>query len=215
MFADNPYKHLRIPVGTNIEHQLDEFWAVILAKTKASVKARARYHLSLKGRVMIENTFMMSLPRYALRCLNMPVKIRDKLNKEYYRLIWNNKIRCTIRDLHSCYPIKKRGVRVIDLHAAVDASVIVIMSRAIRNSESMWLCSREMFLLSTSEKRDRRWCMQELFRTRDSNTLSTNSPIFRSPYIPFGNTEKKVRDQMGMIHFRAPSTTTEFLTTPI
>ena len=153
VFADNPYKHLRIPVGINIGHQLDEFWAVILAKTKASVKARARYHLSLKGRVMIENTFMMSLPRYALRCLNMSVQIRDKLNKEYYRLIWNNKIRCTIRDLHFCYPIKKRGVRVIDLHAAIDASVIVMMSRAISNSESMWaMLARDIFIANVREK---------------------------------------------------------------
>lgn len=151
--ADNPYKHLGISVDINIEHQLDEFWAVILAKAKASIRAWARYHLSLKGRVMIVNIFMMSLPRYALRFLNMSIKIKDELNKEYYRLIWNNKIRGIVRDLHSCYPIKKKGMRVIDVHAAIDASVIVMMNRAISNSKSMWtMLARDVFIVNVKEK---------------------------------------------------------------
>lgn len=50
-------------------------------------------YLSLEGRVLIANTLMMSIPRYALRFLSLPPSVKRELNKEYFRMVWDDKAR--------------------------------------------------------------------------------------------------------------------------
>lgn len=64
-YPRQPIHTLGIPMGVDIEDQVEEFWTKIVQKF-ATIGARwLKYHLSMTGRVMAANTLIMSLPRYA------------------------------------------------------------------------------------------------------------------------------------------------------
>ena len=101
--AADPYKHLGVPVGLDNQDQIDEFWDKIVRKTTETVDRWITFHLSIKGRLMAANTLVMSLPRYAIRFLELPKPTKERLEKEYFRLLWDGH-RSTIKDLRTCLP---------------------------------------------------------------------------------------------------------------
>ena len=86
---------------------------------------------------MIVNIFIILLSRFTLRFLDIFVKIKNKLDKEYYKLIWDNKIRDIIRDFHFYYSVKKGDMSGIDLYFIIDVNVVIIINRVIDNLEIM------------------------------------------------------------------------------
>ena len=81
-----------------------------------------RLHLSLRGRVMIANALMMSITRYAVHFLDIPMTTLEELKKEYYRLIWDDKSSGTIKDLHTCCKLSDGGIECFDLNTIVNAA---------------------------------------------------------------------------------------------
>lgn len=84
---ENPYEHLGIPVGVDIEEQKQEFWIEMLEKFTQRVGRWLSYKLSTKGRVLAANALVMSQVRYAARFMEIPREIAKLLEKEYYKLV--------------------------------------------------------------------------------------------------------------------------------
>jgi len=97
-----------------------------------------RFHLSLKGRVLIANSLMVSIPRYALRFLEMPAATRKALEKEYYRMIWDDKASGTIKDLQACLPTDSGGIGCFDLVTIADAAAVSMIIRAEVEPNLLW-----------------------------------------------------------------------------
>ena len=135
---DTLYKHLGIPIKVEIEAQTEQFWEDMIAKAKRIATLWSRYYLSLKKRVMIANTMVLALARYAVRFLFMPVKLQGRLKKEYYKLIWDQKAQGTIRDLHVCHPRKEGGVDNKNLNTIIKANVTALVARAKAHPQLPW-----------------------------------------------------------------------------
>ena len=141
------YKHLGIPVGVRIERPLKEFWESTLDKARNTVNTWSKFCLSIKGRVLTANACVMSLPRYALRFLEIPTGIKAELETEYYRLIWDNKVKGTIRDLHSCFPRDRGGIGGTDLESVIKANVVSQVMRSMKYPEAPFaLLAREILV---------------------------------------------------------------------
>ena len=55
----------------------------ILIKINTLIKAKTRYHLLIKNKIMIINIFIMSFFKYVLRFLKISIKIKNELNEKY------------------------------------------------------------------------------------------------------------------------------------
>ena len=86
---------------------------------------------------MIINIFMIFLFKYALRFLKILIKIKNKLNKKYYKLILNNKIRDTIRNLYSYYSINKGEIKDINLYFIMNVNTIITINKIINDFNAM------------------------------------------------------------------------------
>ena len=133
-----PYEHLGIPVGTQIKPQITQFWENTLARFKKIADFWLKSHMSLKGRVLIGNSLMMSIPRYALKFLEVQGPTAIALEKEYYRLIWDDKYR-TISDIQSCCPAKVGGIGCLDLHCIQEAIAVTFMARMESRQDLHWV----------------------------------------------------------------------------
>ena len=150
------YKYLGIPVGVRIERPLREFWEATVAKARNTVNTWLRFHLSIKGRVLTANACVMSLPRYALRFLEILTGIRAEIDTEYYRLIWDNKVKGTIRDLYSCFPRDKGGIGSTDLESVIRANVLSQVIRLMKypNAPFVLLAREILVTCGRSEQKD-------------------------------------------------------------
>ena len=136
---EHPYKHLGIPVGVKLESALRDHWSCMVQKVRKIADIWSRFHLSMKGRVLIANSLIMSLPRYAMRFLPMPTRVREDIQKEYYRLIWDMKPRKVLRDLHACHPASEGGVGAFDLKSISTGSVIDMVARSMQFPQLPWV----------------------------------------------------------------------------
>ena len=82
---------------------------------------------------MIINIFMIFLFKYALRFLKILIKIKNELNKKYYKLILNNKIRDIIRNLCSYYLINKGEIEDINLYFIMNVNTIITINKIIND----------------------------------------------------------------------------------
>ncbi|KAJ1570154.1 hypothetical protein NDA15_000484 [Ustilago hordei] len=65
--TENPYLHLGIPMGTDTMAQVQTLWEDVRMNFENIANKWSGAHLSLKGRVMVANSLMLSLPRYHLK----------------------------------------------------------------------------------------------------------------------------------------------------
>jgi hypothetical protein len=77
----------------------------------------------------------MSIPRYAIIFLTILADITSQLQKEYYKLVWDNRRYDKIPDLYSCEHPKKGGLRCIDLVSIIKAQAASMVARSIKNPE--------------------------------------------------------------------------------
>ena len=80
----SPYKHLGIPIGTDMDEALKVFWDGMLLKFEKIANQWLRYHLSMKGRILVANSLMLSIPRYAMRFLEIPPRVRKAMEASYH-----------------------------------------------------------------------------------------------------------------------------------
>ena len=88
--------------------------------------------MSTKGRVLIANSLMMSIPRYALKFLPMNASVKTRLEKAYFKLIWEGKkglAGMNIGALEACLPINEGGLGCQNLDSIIEASTISAVTR--------------------------------------------------------------------------------------
>lgn len=163
----NPYVHLGIPVGTDIDKQIVEFWKKMLRKFIAVRDAWIPFHMSMKGRVLIGNTLIMSLPRYALKFLPISDLSRKALEKAYYDLIWDDKVGHLNGSL-ACLPVKKGGLGCINLSSIIDASILSAINRMELRPNLPWVELTNEILC------------QQLCRTKTVNYGMVREPLLQS-----------------------------------
>lgn len=115
VFLEQPYKYLGIPVGVDPTNHLQDFWDEMVEKFRKTVSSWRKYHHSLKGRCLVANSLLMSIPRYAVRFLDLPPGVKGELDREYYRMIWDGQIRGTISNIHACAPVAEGGCGAFNL----------------------------------------------------------------------------------------------------
>ena len=148
--AANPYFHLGVPVGTDIELQLKNYWEKMVGKYAKVTAHWLKNYLSIKGRVLIANSLMMSLPRYGIRFLNVPTDVVAQLQKEYYKLVWDNRRYDRIPDLHACALPPQGGLGCIDLKSIIEASAISAVVRTETHPELAWVKIAKKIILKNS-----------------------------------------------------------------
>ena len=136
---ETPYEHLGVPVGTEITQQLKDFWDKIITRFRRIADLWLRFFLSLKGRVLIANSLMMSIPRYAMRFLELPTETKKILAAEYHRMVWDDKSAGQISILHACCEPTEGGIGCMDLQCIEGASVISAVTRALLHPQLPWV----------------------------------------------------------------------------
>lgn len=125
------YEHLGIPIGIDNKLQTQQFQEDIVTKFETIRKTQSRFYLSLKGRVLIANTLIISLLRYAVRFIPIPLPIRRRLKKEYYRLIQDARQKTLEYDFYAYLLKDKGGIGCIDLQTIYEASVAITVVRVV------------------------------------------------------------------------------------
>lgn len=136
---EQSYKHLGIPVGVNPTNHLQDFWDEMVEKFRKTVSSWRKYHLSLKGRCLVANSLLMSIPRYAVRFLDLPQGVKGELDREYYRMIWDGQTRGTISNIHACAPVAEGGCGAFNLQTIADASAVNTVVRSLRYPKLPWV----------------------------------------------------------------------------
>ena len=83
MVEQDCIKHLGVYVGRDIKEKCNILWAKIRSKAEATVDNWTKYHLSLKGRKIVANSLIASLPRYHLRVLDPPMSFVNAMDSLY------------------------------------------------------------------------------------------------------------------------------------
>jgi hypothetical protein len=151
---DHPYKHLGIPIGTVIGDQLESFWEETVIRFQNTANAWLKFHMSTKGRVLVANSLMMSVPRYALRFLHISRAIKERLNKAYFKLVWDNKkglAGLNIGNLQACLPLEQGGLGCHDLDSIIEASMVAVVARCESHYKLPWvLLMKEIWIRSSN-----------------------------------------------------------------
>ena len=135
----NPYFHLGVLIGIDTDTQAQDYWDKTVQKFQSISDQWLKFHLSLKRRVLIVNSLMMSVLRYAVQFIDLPTITQKQLEKEYYRLIWDDKMGGTVKDLQACSPRKIGGIGCIDLESILSAETISMIQRIKIHPELLWV----------------------------------------------------------------------------
>ena len=129
------YKHLNIFIKIRIERPFKNFWKSTLTKIKNTIIIWLNFRLFMKGRVLIINVCVISLSRYALRFLEISIKIKIELKIKYYRIIWDNKMKDIIWNLHLCSSRDCEGIENINLKCVIKTNVMSQVMRSMKYLE--------------------------------------------------------------------------------
>lgn len=133
------YRHLGIPVGVDIDDDIKSFWKDMVLRLGEIVDLWLKCHLSLRGRVLVGNSLLLSVPRYAFRFLRLPGDTLQEIERLYYRLIWDGKERGYIERACTLRPTTEGGLKCQDIQAIVDASVIAFFARMEKYPNLPWV----------------------------------------------------------------------------
>lgn len=143
---DEVYLHLGIPVGLQPKEATKAYWAAVRERFVEISTNWSHMHLSIKGRTLIANVLMMSIPRYALRFLPLDVEDRRGLDKAYYDLIWDNTYWVGGRDNQPLLPYEKGGLAAMDIESIQRASHLAFFSRMEKRPDLPWVqLTRQLF----------------------------------------------------------------------
>lgn len=137
---EDPYEHLGIPVGTGEDHAdvLRNYRAKIIAKCQETKDLWLRCFLSMKGRIQVANSLIMSRIRYQARFLDIrPYK--EDFEREYWQMVWDGRqYKKGISRVQACKAYREGGAGAQDLEQIVKASVYPAVQRAIVFPDLPW-----------------------------------------------------------------------------
>ncbi|SNX84637.1 related to Retrovirus-related POL polyprotein [Melanopsichium pennsylvanicum] len=136
---ENPYLHLGVPMGTDINAQVQTIWDDMKLNMENIASRWSKAHLSLKGRVLIANSLMYSLPRYHLKFVPISSQMINTFVKIYYDFIWDQKSHQKLNDLHAILPTEKGGIGSVDLHSVIDVLCVELVAKLESRIDLPWV----------------------------------------------------------------------------
>ena len=151
VFSNKSYEHLKILVEVNITQQTKNYWKKILVKFHNIVDQWSRFHLSMKSRVLIANNLMLFISRYVINFIELTSTTRQKFEKKYFRLMWDDKKAGVIKNLHVCMSNIDEKINCLDLDSVVNVSIVKIIARAFTRSQLFWIKILNEFVIREVE----------------------------------------------------------------
>lgn len=131
--------HLGIPVGVNIQVEIDAFWAGIQLKVAKITTDWLKCHMSSRGRILITKAKQLSLVRYGMQFLPIPDKTLQAMEASVWKLVWNGKERGDINRVGALLPLAEGGRLCQDIRAIRAATALAMVVRMDRHPNLPWV----------------------------------------------------------------------------
>lgn len=131
--------HLGIPVGVNIQAEIEAFWADIQIKFAKVTTEWLNCHMSSRGRILISKAKQLSLVRYAMQFLPIPDRTLKALEDSVWKLVWNGRERGIINRRGALLPLSEGGRLCHDIRAIRAATAVGLVARMDRHPDLPWV----------------------------------------------------------------------------
>lgn len=131
--------HLGIPVGVNIEQEIEIFWAEIQLKIAEVTTEWLKCHMSSRGRILISKAKQLSLVRYAMQFLPIPERTIKAMEANVWKLVWNGKDRGDINRNGALLPLAEGGRLCQDIRSIRAATAVSLIARMERRPDLPWV----------------------------------------------------------------------------
>lgn len=208
-----PIVHLGIPVGPSAHERTTTVWQCIRHQCAAISRRWASAHLSLKGRVLIANSLMMSLPRFHLKFLPIPPECIKQLVAIYYAFIWEQKTFTKISDCHTLLAKDHGGIGCLDLHSVLEALSLQTLGSMIGRPDLQWV-QVTIYLASHLPTRAASTVSSVVNRpwVQTLSSRNTNERDLPSCLLPFWPTWLRILNDPGKgVSLREPATASDVL----
>lgn len=135
----NGTTHLGIPVGVNIQMEIDAFWAEIQANIAKVTTDWLKCHMSSRGRILISKAKQLSLVRYAMQFLPIPDRTLKAMEESVWKLVWNGKERGDINRRGALLPLAEGGKLCQDIRSIRAATAVSLIARMDRRPDLPWV----------------------------------------------------------------------------
>lgn len=131
--------HLGIPVGVNIQMEIEAFWANIQISIAKVTTDWLKCHMSSRGRILISKAKQLSLVRYAMQFLPIPDRTLKAMEESVWKLVWNGKERGDINRRGALLPLAEGGKLCQDIRSIRAATAVSLIARMERNPDLPWV----------------------------------------------------------------------------
>lgn len=135
----NGTTHLGIPVGINIQDEIEAFWANIQIKIAKVTTDWLQCHMSSRGRILISKAKQLSLVRYAMQFLPIPDRTLKAMEASVWKLVWNGKDRGDINRVGALLPLAEGGKLCQDIRSIRAATAVSLIARMDRHPNLPWV----------------------------------------------------------------------------
>jgi exonuclease III len=125
-----PYEYLGVPVGVQIGGAILAKWNSILSEIRTIANKWGGAHMSMRGRVLIAGTLLISRVRFLMRFCALPRQVRKDLLTIYWGLVWDGKERGVVSRELAVSGIAQGGLKCVDLDSITKANAIAAIHRA-------------------------------------------------------------------------------------
>lgn len=131
--------HLGIPVGINIQDEIEAFWAGIQLRIAEVTTEWLKCHMSSRGRILISKAKQLSLVRYAMQFLPIPDRTLKAMEASVWKLVWNGKDRGDINRAGALLPLAEGGKLCQDIRSIRAATAVSLVARMDRRPDLPWV----------------------------------------------------------------------------
>ncbi|RKF62329.1 hypothetical protein OnM2_034074 [Erysiphe neolycopersici] len=164
------FDYLGIPVGIDLKEATSNYWKEIIEKARQTKSSWLKAYLSLKGRVLIANSLIMSTIRYGLRFLPIPDITKQEFLRIYWGMIWNDRTQGGIVSRQVAINIgSKGGLKCQDIDSIREAVAIDTIHRMEAKPQPLWAAIVTETLQDTMN-----------YRTKSVKTSVVEAPWFQS-----------------------------------
>ena len=134
-WTNNNVKTLGVHHGYQIN--LHEIWMEKITKIKNCIQVWKSRNLSLKGKVLIIKTFLISQIGYELEMNGIPKHIEKDINKLLWEFLWDGKQPLVNRQT-MCFNLDSGGVNMINLRQFIEAKQIKFIHKISNSQTENW-----------------------------------------------------------------------------
>ena len=134
-WSDTYIKTLGINHGYHIPEQ--EVWMDKIKKMKNCIQIWKSRDLTLKGKILIIKTFLVSQINYELEMKPIPKNIVKEIDKILWNFLWNGK-QPSVNKQTMCLDAEKGGMNMINLSSFIEAKQIKLIHKIVNSETQHW-----------------------------------------------------------------------------